>query len=88
MGFKNPPFSRSTPVPVGGSSRKHCPRKTETKKDTSNITEFLMVSFLPPCLVQDVGTLDLASQSDVGGEKGIRYTVHKHPDSEAQAADL
>lgn len=47
-----------------------------------------MVSFLPPCLVQDVGTLDLASQSDVGGEKGIRYAVHKHPDSEAQAVAL
>lgn len=47
-----------------------------------------MVSFLPLCLVQDVGILDLASGSDASGAKGVRCAVHKHPDSKSQATDL
>lgn len=37
---------------------------------------------------QDVGILDLASGSNASGENGVRCTVHKHPDSKSQAADL
>lgn len=46
-----------------------------------------MVSFLPPCLVQEVGTLDLASGRDARGEKGVTCTVDKHPDLEVSFGD-